>query len=248
MIDVDGSMMEGGGQLLRMAITYSAVMGVTVRVRNIRTGRRPPGLKPQHLTTLRAVAHICDAETRGLSLGSKEVEFHPRPPRGGSYDIDIGTAGSIGLLLQCVAPVAAFADSPIRLRVVGGTAVRWSPPVLMLDRVVWDALRQMGFEGELTVHREGFYPKGGGVVETTIGPVDRLRPLVAESPERVKSVRGISLCGRLPRHVAERQARAAEAVLGEAGYRVDVEPRIAVGRGGAPVPRELYLPLGRDRA
>jgi len=94
----------------------------------------------------------------------------------------------------------------------------------------------MGFEGELTVHREGFYPKGGGVVETTIGPVDRLRPLVAESPERVKSVRGISLCGRLPRHVAERQARAAEAVLGEAGYRVDVEPRIAVGRGAPRSP------------
>jgi len=230
MIDVDGSMMEGGGQLLRMATTYSAVMGVPVRVRNIRAGRRPPGLRPQHLTTLRAVAEICDADTRGLSLGSREIEFHPRTPRGGSYSFDIGTAGSISMLLQCVAPVAAFADSPVRLRVVGGTAVRWSPPVPTLDRVVWEALRRMGFEGELTVRREGFYPKGGGIVEASINSIDQLSPLVVEKPKRVDIVRGISRCGRLPGHVAERQARAAEAVLREAGYRAEVEHRVAVGR------------------
>jgi len=228
-IDVDGSMMEGGGQLLRMATTYGAVMGVPVRVRNIRAGRRPPGLRPQHLMTLRAVAEICDADARGLSLGSGEVEFHPGPPRGGSYRFDIGTAGSISQLLQCVAPVAAFADSPVRLRVVGGTAVRWSPPVPTLDRVVWEALRRMGFEGELAVRREGFYPRGGGIVEASISPVDQLRPLVIGRPERVDIVRGISRCGRLPGHVAERQARAAEAILREAGYRAEVERRVAVG-------------------
>ena len=99
MFNVDGSMMEGGGQLLRMAITYGAVMGTSVRVRNVRAGRKPPGLRPQHLTTLRAVAEICDAETRGLNLRSREIEFHPGPPRGGRYTFDIGTAGSISLLL-----------------------------------------------------------------------------------------------------------------------------------------------------
>ena len=239
MIDVDGSMMEGGGQLLRMAITYSAVMGTPVRVRNIRAGRRQPGLRPQHLTTLKAVAEICDADARGLSLGSKEVEFKPRPPRGGVYDFDIGTAGSISLLLRCVAPIAAFASSPARLRVRGGTAVRWSPPVLILDRVVWEALRQMGFKGELTVRREGFYPRGGGLVEAAISPLERLRPFVAGRPERVKLVRGVSLCGRLPEHVAARQARAAEAVLREAGYRAEVEHRVVAGREAPLSPGSL---------
>ncbi len=230
MIDVDGSMMEGGGQLLRMAITYSAVMGTPVRVRNIRAGRRPPGLKPQHLTTLKAVTEICNAETRGLSIGSMKVEFNPQPPRGGTYDFDIGTAGSISLLLQCVAPIAAFASSPTRLRVVGGTAVKWSPPILILDRVAWEATRQMGFDGELIIRREGFYPRGGGIVEVTINPAEKLKPFVAAQPELVKQMEGVSLCGRLPEHVAARQSRAAEAVLKEAGYRVNVKYHTIVGR------------------
>ncbi len=230
MIDVDGSMMEGGGQLLRMAITYSAVMGAPVRVRNIRAGRSPPGLKPQHLTTLKAVTEICNAEARGLALGSKEVEFQPQSPQGGAYSFDIGTAGSISLLLQCVAPIAAFANSPVRLRVVGGTAVKWSPPIHIMDHVIWEAFREMGFEGELIVRREGFYPRGGGIVEATVNPVKGLKPLVAEQPGRMKRVKGISLCGRLPEHVAVRQARSSEAVLKEAGYRAEVEHRVAVGR------------------
>jgi len=242
MIDVDGSMMEGGGQLLRMAITYSAVKGAPVRVRNIRAGRRQPGLRPQHLTTLKAVAEICDADASGLSLGSTEVEFLPGPPRGGDYDLDIGTAGSISLLLQCVAPIAAFASSPVRLSVRGGTAVRWSPPTLMLDRVVWEAVRRMGFRGELAVRREGFYPRGGGLVEATITPLEVLKPFVAGRPEQVRLVRGVSICGRLPEHVARRQARSAEAILREAGYRAEIEHRVAAGRE-APLSPGSYICL-----
>lgn len=230
MIDVDGSMMEGGGQLLRMATTYSAVTGIPIRVRNIRAGRKPPGLKPQHLTTLKAVAEICKAEASGLSLGSREIEFRPSHPRGGSYSFDIGTAGSVSLLLQCVAPVAAFADSEMRIRVAGGTAVEWSPPIPMLEKVVWGAAREMGFEGEIKVRREGFYPRGGGLVEVAFTPVDQLKPLVVRGYERVDVIGGISLCGRLPEHVAERQARSAETVLKNAGYRADIEHRVAVGR------------------
>jgi RNA 3'-phosphate cyclase len=229
LIDVDGSMMEGGGQILRMAITYSAVIGVPVKVRKIRAGRRPPGLQPQHLTTLKAVAEICEAKTKGFNLGSMEIIFTPKPPKGGTYNFDIGTAGSIGLLLQCIAPIAAFSDSTTRLRIKGGTAVKWSPPVRVLDNVVWEALRQMGFRGELHVLREGFYPRGGGVVEVNIEPIRKSNPIKAESRGEIRLITGYSLCGRLPRHVAERQASSAKMMLEDAGYQTDISVRFAQG-------------------
>jgi RNA 3'-phosphate cyclase len=242
LILVDGSLLEGGGQILRMAISYSAVLGVPVRIVNIRAGRTPPGLRPQHLTTLKAVKEICNGEADGLSAGSMEVKFRPGRPKGGSYSFDIGTAGSISLLLQCIAPIASFADSPAEMRIRGGTAVRWSPPIRILSSVVWEAFREMGFTGRLTVRREGFYPRGGGSVDVSVKPVVELGSLRAESVDRVPRVEGVSVCGRLPRHVAERQARSAERVLEEAG--IDSEVSIAVAEGdNAPLSPGSVLSL-----
>lgn len=221
-------MLEGGGQVLRMATTYSALLGMPARIFNIRARRSPPGLRPQHLTTLKAVANICRAETRGLNLGSKEVAFHPGPPVGGSYEIDIKTAGSITLLLQCLVPVAAFSSSPSKFRITGGTNVRWSPPMAFLENVIWKAFRQMGFEGCLKVRREGFYPRGGGVVDVRVEPVKGLSPLQVVSRGDVEKVRGVSICERLPKHVAERQARSARGIL-EASLKTEINVRAVSG-------------------
>jgi RNA 3'-phosphate cyclase len=242
LIDVDGSMMEGGGQLLRMAVTYSAVLDEPVRVHSIRAKRSQPGLKPQHLTTLKAVAEICGADASGLEVGSLDVTFIPSEIRGGSYEFDIGTAGSVSLLLQCVAPIACFADSGVRLKIIGGTAVRWSPPMPLLQNVTWRALGEMGFAGEVRVVREGFYPRGGGVVEVAIRPLKSLQHFIPEKPRRTKLVHGVSVCGRLPRHVAERQAAAAEQALKRAGYKADISVASLEG-GSAPFSPGSYVCL-----
>ena len=233
MITVDGSMLEGGGQLLRMATAYSAIMSEPVRVEKIRAGRSDPGLKPQHLATLRAAAEICGARLKGDRPGSTEVTFTPGAIRGGDYSFDIGTAGSVTLLLQCVAPVAAYADSPVRLVVTGGTAVKWSPPTPFLQNVVWKAFGHMGLDLQLTVRRHGFYPKGGGEVEALINPSGRPRPL-STPPSSTRVIRGLSLCGRLPTHVALRQGKAAQDALKKAGFkpRIDV---VALEGSDAPL-------------
>jgi RNA 3'-terminal phosphate cyclase (ATP) len=154
-------MMEGGGQLLRNAIAYSAILDEPIQVINIRAKREPSGLKPQHLTTLKAAANICNAEISGLKLGSKDIKFFPGEISGGSYKFDIGTAGSISLLLQCLVPITTFANKKTELIIIGGTAVKWSPPIPFLEKIVYKFFKDMGMDIKIKLLRHGFYPKGG---------------------------------------------------------------------------------------
>lgn len=236
MHEIDGSMMEGGGQLLRMALTYSAITGNPVNIVNIRGRRQSPGLKPQHYSTVKALGEMCNAELEGLRLGSKSLKFQPGRIRGGTYKVDIGTAGSISLMLQCLTPVAAFADGKVKLEIKGGTAVKWSPPMTFLTEVVWRAYNRMGFKGEIRTIREGFYPKGGGLVQATIAPVNHLKPLTLPEQGKTSKIKGTSICGRLPEHVAARQASSASKVLGDSGYETEIneEPLRGAGKPLSP--------------
>ena len=218
MITVDGSMMEGGGQLLRMATAYSAILGEPFTIHNVRAGRSRPGLRPQHLTTLRAAAELTGAKVNGAELGSTEITYKPRKIKGGNYRFDIGTAGSVTLLLQCLAPIAAYADRRVEIRVTGGTAVKWSPPTPFLENVVWRAFEHMGVNCSLEVTRHGFYPKGGGDATAYVEPVETLKPFTPRH-ESIDVIHGVSLCGRLPRHVAERQGSSAAETLEMSGFR-----------------------------
>ncbi len=226
LITIDGSIGEGGGQILRTAIAISAVTGVPVRVINIRAKRKNPGLRPQHLTAIKALAEITRGKTRGLKVGSKEIEFYPGEIRGGSYFFDIGTAGSISLLLQAILPALAFAREQVRIRIRGGTDVRMAPTIDYIRFVVAKLLERFGYNLEIYLLRRGHYPKGGGLVELVIKePPKKLRPVWLEERGELLSIKGLSHCVRLPKHVAERQARAASSFIINA---LGVTPEIKV--------------------
>ncbi len=221
MIRVDGSMGEGGGQLLRYSVALSALTGEPVQVYNIRAKRSNPGLRPQHMTAVRLLARMVDAEVRGMSVGSTTLTFIPKSRvRGGRYELDVGTAGSVSLVLQATLPVAAMAREPVRLRLVGGTAVRWSPPVQYVQYVLRPLLSKFGVRFTLSVLRHGFYPRGGGVVEVLVEPTKALTGASFPELSRVERVDGLSYCANLPSHVAVRQRAAAEEALRARGLRV----------------------------
>src|SRR3989442_2186759 len=129
MIEIDGSMGEGGGQVLRTSVALAAVLRREVRIFNIRAGRAEPGLKAQHLTSAKAVAHISGASSKGLQIGSTEFVFTPGVMKAGSFRFDVGTAGSTTLVLQTLMPMLPFTPGTVELEITGGTNVKLSPPI-----------------------------------------------------------------------------------------------------------------------
>ena len=225
-IIIDGSYGEGGGQILRSSIALSALTLKPVKVINIRAKRPNPGLRPQHLTAIKAVATLTDAHVEGLSVGSRTIVFVPKTRRSGNFKFNIGTAGSISLVLQAILPLTAFSPGKCSFEIIGGTDVMKAPPIDYVKNVLLPWLRKMGFHVEIEVRRRGHYPRGGGIVRVTTNPVKRLKPIIALERGEIVEVRGISHAVRLPKHVAERQARSAIEVLkahGIENIHVDIE-------------------------
>ena len=218
MIEISGDMLEGGGQIIRTSIALAALAGVDVHVSKIRHKRPNPGLQPQHVTAATALATICEAETEGLTQGSRELVFRPKGHVSGKFRFDVGTAGSIPLILQALMPCIAFAPGPVELELTGGTDVKWSPSIDYVRLVILPTLRLMGYQASMIIGRRGHYPKGGGKVTFSTTPPRKLRALALTKRDQLISVEGISHCVRLPVHVAQRQANAARETLREKGY------------------------------
>jgi RNA 3'-terminal phosphate cyclase (ATP) len=224
---LDASYGEGGGQILRAALSLSVVLRRPLTLTRIRARRRKPGLQPQHLVVVRALAALSDAEVRGDALDSTEVSFAPRTLRGGDHRFDIGavkgSAGSVSLLFQAVLPPLVFADQASRLRLAGGTHVPWSPPVHYLASVFLPALREIGPRVELTLERLGWYPRGGGEVTATIRPDRSYGGVRWVEPPARPAVTGVSVVSRLPAAIAERQRRRALERLAARGLEAEIE-------------------------
>lgn len=209
MIEIDGSI--GGGQVLRMAVGLSTLLQEPIKVINIRTNRKEakPGLRPQHITGVKVLSQFSDAIVSGLEEGSTTVQFTPKKLQVDSKKIDIGTAGSITLLLQSLLPVLVFTKKPISLEIKGGTEVNWSPPVQYYQNVAFPLLRKLGAEIDLEVIKHGYYPKGGGIVKVNSKPVKKLRAWNCLSRGEIQSLLIDSTFGGFSKDFAKAQGEAA---------------------------------------
>lgn len=222
LIKIDGSYGEGGGAILRNAVALSALTSKTVNINNIRANRPKSGLMPQHLNAVNAVAQLSGAECSKRDIGSDELIFKPGNIRGGKFEIDIKTAGSITLVLQAFMIPAVFADSPVEIMIKGGTDVRWSPSVDYLQNVTLKILKKMGYAAKMDIIRRGHYPRGGGIVKAKIKPAQKLNP-VKLIDLKFDKIKGISHAVNLGEHVAIRQAESAEKVLEAGGIESEIE-------------------------
>ena len=224
MIEIDGSYGEGGGQIVRTAVALSAVTGKSVLIKRIRQGRPRPGLAAQHAQAIRILGEICHAETKGAEPGSGEVEFCPGEICCGRRRVEIGTAGSVTLLMQCLLPALLHADGRTYLHVRGGTDVQWSPTVDYFKNVFLPALSLFGGKASLELLKRGYYPLGQGEVLLEVEPSPLKPARISYEPfsPAQDRVQGVSHCSNLPQHVAERQAGSAIKRLQEAGYEAEI--------------------------
>src|SRR3989344_2662024 len=170
MIILDGSYAEGGGALVRTALALSALTGQEFKVTNIRAGRTDSGLKAQHLTAIKTLKELCHAETNNIDMGSTELHFKPGKIKKGIYNIDIGTAGSITLLLQALILPSLFAPGKVTFNITGGTCGKWQASVDYLQNILLPYLNRFVEKIELKIQKRGYYPKGQGLIRLEISP------------------------------------------------------------------------------
>ena len=243
MLELDGSLGEGGGQMVRTALALSALTGLPFHMERIRAGRPRPGLKAQHLQAIKALQAICGAQVSPVATGTAELTFEPSPVQAGQYFFDIGTAGSISLLLQALIPPLLFAPGPTTLRLRGGTCGKWQPPVEYTQHVMLPYLQDFATI-RLSIERRGYFPKGGGAVTVKIEPhfaswkeAASLPPYaisVAPMPGRISGI-AFASDSLAERRVAERMAEAARKELKDGGGQVqistDYDPAYNPGAG-----------------
>jgi len=236
---IDGSYGEGGGQILRTALTLGVITGREVRVERIRAGRKRPGLRPQHVTAVRAAAAVCGGELDGDELGSQTVVLSPGgAAQAREYAFDVasasegGSAGSIGLVLQTILVPLALTAGASELILHGGTHVAWAPSASYVEHVFLPTLGRLGVTAEVDVLQWGFYPVGGGCLRVEVcGREEALGPISLTERGAMERLWGIAAVTNLPSHIPQRMANRAHNVLAEAGFNAQVEPRRLRGEG-----------------
>jgi RNA 3'-terminal phosphate cyclase (ATP) len=220
MLTIDGTMGEGGGQVLRTSLALSAVTGKPFRIERIRGKRSKPGLLRQHLTVVKAMAEMCGARVSGAELGSSALSFEPGTVKHGDYHIAVGTAGSTTLVFQTLLLPLLTTSGKSRIVFEGGTHNPMAPPFDFIAQTFLPLLQRMGATVSAELVRAGFYPAGGGRFEVYIEGGAKLQPLELRTRGDVHSVSIRAIVSRLPEHIAEREMKVLASAL--ADYPIEV--------------------------
>jgi RNA 3'-terminal phosphate cyclase (ATP) len=222
MLEIDGSYGEGGGQILRTALSLSCLTNSPFRMLNIRKGRKKPGLMPQHIMCIHALTLISNAKAKGDSMGSSELVFEPSAVKTGDYVFDIATAGSTSLLLQALLPPLIFADNPSSVTLKGGTHVPFSPSFHYISKVFIPVLSMLGVTLTAKINNYGFHPKGGGEITVNIEPAQNIQASCLLTRGDIRTIKGISCIANLPLSIAERQRDAAFKMISQSGLTAEI--------------------------
>lgn len=204
-IDIDGSQGEGGGQILRTALSLSMITGKPFRLANIRAGRKKPGLMRQHLVCVQAAQRISNASVQGDELHSQQLEFFPQAIQAGHYEFNIGTAGSTMLVLQTLLPALLLQDKPSRISIQGGTHNPMAPTADFIQQCFLPAISKIGINVEFEVEQAGFFPIGGGKVTATIQPWQNRQSLDLTKRGKVQAIKAYTGVLNLTDDIAKRE-------------------------------------------
>lgn len=234
LLRIDGSVGEGGGQILRTSLSLSLVTGKPFRIDAIRAGREKPGLLRQHLTAVQAAAEVGGANVEGAALGSQSITFTPGAVRGGEYRFAVGTAGSATLVFQTVLPALMLAQTASRVTIEGGTHNHAAPPYHFLERAFLPLIERMGPRIQMRFERYGFYPAGGGRFSADIEPVQTLSPLDIGERGDIHSRKVHAILANLQKHIGQREVQTAAGLLswGEDSHFIEMT-RNSSGPGNA---------------
>jgi len=233
-LKIDGSYGEGGGQIVRSAVTLSCITKKPILIENIRKNRRVPGLRPQHLTAIKLLSKICNAEVQGLNAGSTTIKFLPKNVENNTLSEDIGTAGSISLILQVLIPAVSISKKSLELSIIGGTDVPWSPTSNYTKYVLSEAYSRMGINFSMEITRRGYYPKGGGHVKVKVNPLKKLKP-ISLTKRKTKSVKLYCSYSDLSYERIKNEVEQAENFLKDANFSIEseIKQEMALNKGGS---------------
>ncbi len=219
-IKIDGSFGEGGGQIIRSVVTLSAITGKPVRIENIRKNRKVPGLRPQHMLGIKILAQICQAKVDGLHVNSTSLSFTPSEGISMELQEDVGTAGSIPLILQVLIPAVSLMKKNLKISITGGTDVLWSPTSNYTKFVLHEAYSRIGINFTLDIKKRGYYPKGGGTIDSEILSSTNLEPL-SLTEKTTRTAKLLCSYSKLPKDQIENEAKKALILLERNGFQCE---------------------------